>query len=92
VQVLVTVPSIFQRGRHLLRLKNSGGLLVPSGGVVLVVSAVERCLRNGDHKQVTLVATQLAVMHYLEGHVHHSFNHEHFDDADDYRQSPIFLN
>ena len=82
-QALVTVPSnVFQREHHLLRLKNGGGLLVPSDGVVVVVSAVERCLSNGDHKNVTLIATQIAVMHYLEGRVHHLFDHEHFDDAD----------
>ena len=55
---------------------------MPSDGVVVVVSAVERCLRNGDHKNVTPIAAQLAVMHYLEGRVHHLFIHEHFYDAD----------
>ncbi len=52
-EVLVTRPSgRFQREHHLLHLKNNGGLLIPSDGVVVVASAVEKCLNDGDPKML----------------------------------------
>lgn len=39
-------PQEFSQHYHLLRLKNSGGLMIPSGGTVKVIRSAERCIRH----------------------------------------------
>ena len=44
-------PTHFDQSYHLLTLKNNGGLMFPSEGVVKVVRSAERCIRQGTSGQ-----------------------------------------
>ena len=49
--VRAAVPSSFDQSYHLLKLRNNGGLMIPSEGTVKVVRAAERVLRQNTAGQ-----------------------------------------
>lgn len=102
-EVLVASSSTgFRSDLNLLRLKDKGGLVVPSEGVSEIVKAAELCLRGRVHQRrcqrgsvqrhATLLAFQTAVLEHISHKVHNLFpGTTHFNNAISCVDNHLFL-
>lgn len=99
-EAIVARPSrSFRSDLNLLRLKNNGGLVVPSEGVVEVIKTAEKCLRGRPQRrrdvgkiqrEATLESFQLLVLRRLSNVLDLFPDSTHFSDANSCVDNHLF--